>query len=100
LQYPKLSLNLFSIPNGGRREIASGRWYVAEGLTRGVADCFLAVPSGELHGAFIEFKSKVGRQTAAQRDFQLSVFRYDYCYWIVKDIEQFIVLIKNYLQKV
>ena len=98
LQYPKYALNLFAIPNGAKRTAINGKYYVKEGLTKGVADCFLAVASDELHGIFIEFKSERGTQTDAQKEFQFAVMKTDYAYWVVRDIDNFMSAINNYLR--
>ena len=97
LQYPKLALNLFAIPNGAKRSNFAGRWYKKEGLTKGVADCYLAVPSTDLHGAFIEFKAPKGTQTEAQRDFEKAMLLHDYAYWLVNDFDDFVNKINNYI---
>lgn len=107
LQYPRLSLNLFAIPNGAKRDVVSGRWYKKEGLTAGVSDVFLAIPSKDinvydgkitdLHGVFIEFKSAKGKQTEPQIEFENKVRYHDYAYWIVRDFNDFMKKINNYI---
>lgn len=56
---PELSL-LFSIPNGGQRNIIIARKLKDEGVKAGVPDMYLPVARGSYHGLFIELKSKDG----------------------------------------
>lgn len=110
LQYPKLKLNLFSIPNEGARTVANGARMKAQGRRAGVADMFLAIPeyppncegwlkSNEAKfGMFIEFKVGKGKQSEQQIAFQKAVEKQRYHYEIVSDFTQFKNLIEKYLQ--
>lgn len=51
--YPDLGF-MFAIPNGGKRK--HGWWEKTEGLKSGVWDIFLAVPTDEHPGLFVEMK--------------------------------------------
>lgn len=48
----------FSIPNEGARSLIQGSLLKQRGLTKGVPDIFCAIPNGNHHGLFIEFKKK------------------------------------------
>ena len=41
---------LFAIPNGGARHIGTAIKLKSEGVTAGVSDLFLMIPSGQKHG--------------------------------------------------
>lgn len=62
---------LFSIPNGGRRDVVTGARMKAEGARRGVPDLCLAVPRGPYHSMYLELKTIKGRQNEEQKAFQL-----------------------------
>ncbi len=47
---------LMAIPNGGARNAITGARLRAEGVRAGIPDVFLAAPSGNTHGLFIEVK--------------------------------------------
>jgi hypothetical protein len=54
--YPELR-NLFAVPNGGQRHVAVAVKLKKEGVKRGVPDIFLAWPSNNMNGLFIEMKA-------------------------------------------
>src|SRR3990172_5100066 len=70
LQYPKL--NLIAIPNGqwiagaGKQKYALINKYLAEGLTQGVSDLFLAHSDGIHHGLWLELKSEGNKPSKSQ----------------------------------
>lgn len=102
--YPKLKLNLFSIPNEGARTNANGARMKAQGRRAGTADCFLAIPNHQYplikevlcNGLFLEFKHK-SKQTESQIAFQKAVTKEHYGYEIITDFDQFKNLIESYL---
>jgi hypothetical protein len=63
---PELGL-LFAVPNGGRRDAATGARMKAEGVKRGVPDVWLPVAREGYHGLVIELKADAtGRPTPEQ----------------------------------
>jgi len=110
LQYKEYAMNLFAIPNGAKRDARSGKWYKDEGMTAGVSDAILLVPSPEkdkegniigmgTNGVCIEFKTDKGKQTDAQKEFQIAVLNRGYAYWIIRDFDTFRKAIENYMEK-
>lgn len=107
-QYPKKRMNLFSIPNEGKRTPENGARMTAMGRRKGVADMFLAIAGWHkteegltaVHGVFFEFKSDNGSQAKEQKDFQKAVEEAGYLYVIIKTGEEFQKFIENYLGKV
>lgn len=107
MQYPKLKLNLFSIPNEGARTPQNGARMKAQGRRAGVADMFLAVPiDSQLiskpyrgsSGLFIEFKYGNGKQNENQKNFASSVIYQGYNYHVISEFDQFVKLITEYLK--
>ena len=97
LQFPDLALNIFAIGNGGYRRPHEARIMKAEGVTAGVADVQLVYANSQYHGLFIEFKTAKGRQQETQKHFQRAVEAQGYKYAIVRSIDDFIELIKDYV---
>ena len=97
LQYPDLAMLMFAVPNGGARRRIEACIMKAEGVTAGVADVLFLYPNANYHGLCIEFKTKTGRQQQSQKTFQQAVERKGYKYVIIRDIDDFIRLIKSYI---
>lgn len=97
VQYPKLALLLFAVPNGGARLVREAAIMRAEGVTRGVADLILLFPSGKSHGLCIEMKTENGRQQPSQKIWQQSAEWAGYKYVICRSVEDFIREVNGYL---
>jgi hypothetical protein len=95
--YPKLKLNLFSIPNEGARTVANGARMKAQGRRAGTADMFFAKSNYQTHGLFLEFKIGKGKQSESQLAFEKAVKNEGYRYEIITDFDQFKNLIESYL---
>lgn len=87
---------MFSIPNelGGSNKIQTMQMK-AMGLTSGVSDTIVILPSGKL--IFVEFKNSKGVQSANQKEFQKRVESLGYTYLIIRSLEEFKEVVKNYL---
>lgn len=97
MQYPKMWHNLFSIPNSGRRTEREGAYMKEEGLLPGVADVALMVPNKFYHACFFEFKTKTGRQSDSQKDWQSKITQDGYKYVVVRSVEEFVNEVYRYL---
>lgn len=96
-QYRKL---LFHVPNENDRadsNIIQGAIRKSLGVVSGVADLLLLVPSGRYHGLCIEMKDEKGRQKPAQAEWQAIVEAQGYKYIICRSLEQFKIIIEEYL---
>ncbi len=71
-----------------------------EGLTAGVADLSLKLPSffGCYHGLEIELKSKTGKQTLAQKAYQEFVEKHGYKYILINSFDDFKKEIDSYMK--
>lgn len=97
LQYPKMIHNLFAIPNAAKRTARVGAYMKEEGLLPGVADVVL-MKSNRFYGAcFFEFKTRKGRQSQNQKDWQQRITNDGYKYVIIRSLEEFQKEIKQYL---
>jgi hypothetical protein len=65
------SLIFYHIPNGEARSAITGAKLKALGTLAGAADLGLVLPDGR--AAFLEFKTRTGRQSPEQREFQRRV---------------------------
>ncbi len=97
LQYPDYAHSLFAVPNGGRRDKATGARLKAEGVVAGVADLILLRQSKGYGALLIEMKTKAGRQAASQRDWQRKVERDGYRYVVCRSLEEFMDAVRDYL---
>lgn len=98
LQYPKLKLLLFAVPNGGARRRAEAQIMKAEGTTAGVSDLLLLFPAKHYHGLCIEMKTEKGRQSDSQKIWQQSAEFAGYKYIICRSFEDFREQVSAYLR--
>lgn len=107
VKYPKWRKLLFAIPNGAvfagtdwQRKV-QGKRLKDEGAVPGAADLFLAIPSGEYPGLFIEMKIPTSKsnQSPEQEEFEKSVVGMGYGYAIPRTSLQFENIVTSYLEK-
>ena len=97
LQYPKMKHNLFSVPNGGKRDAATGAKLKEEGALAGVAD-LIFLKSNRFYGALlIEMKIDEGKQSQHQKEWQQKITNDGYKYVIVRSLDEFQKEINQYL---
>lgn len=96
--FPATRGNFIHIPNeGNRSNKIDGALRKALGLVPGAPDTFLFLPRGGFHGLAVEFKTPVGTQSPAQKDFQARLEANGYRYEICRTFEQFKTIITGYL---
>jgi len=101
-KYPKLRLNLFSVPNGamlaGDGKRRAMRWAILEreGAVAGASDLFLSVPSGDYCGFYIEMKRPGQKRTATQVAFQDAQHAVGYAVTVCTSLEAFIEVTTKY----
>lgn len=97
--YPKHRKLFFAIPNGGSRNIIEASNLKAQGVVAGVADTFLLISGRGLYGLFIEFKVGKNNLTYEQSEFMCQVKKNNYGFEVVRNIDDFMNIIKNYLNE-
>ena len=99
IQYPLLAKCLFAIPNGGARHIGTAIKLKAEGVTAGVSDLFLMIPSNGKHGLFLEMKKKDGKLQQNQAEFLNLAESMGYGAEVAFGFEDGVEKIKKYLHQ-
>lgn len=84
---------IFSIPNGGMRNVREALKLKQTGTLAGASDLIVITPNGKL--LFIEVKTDTGAQSDAQKEFEKRVNALGYEYHLVRSLEQFEILIKT-----
>lgn len=96
-QFPHMRHNLFAIPNAGRRSEREGAYMKEEGLLPGVADVALMFPNKSYHACFFEFKTKTGRQSDSQKEWQKKIIQDGFKYVVIRSVEEFVNEVYRYL---
>lgn len=86
---------IFSVPNESENGKEAQK-KVNMGLMRGVSDCIMLLPGGI--ALFLECKTDIGVQSTAQKIFQQQVEDLGFKYHIFRSLEQFKIIINQYLQ--
>lgn len=99
-RYPKLRHNLFSVPNGGRRDIVTGTKLKAEGVLPGVSD-LIFLKSNRFYGALLlEMKTPKGRQQETQKEWERKITADGYKYVVCRSVSEFMQEIEDYLKDI
>lgn len=108
-QYPQYAMLLTHPINEGSGHTQTDRRrqgiHKADGAVAGVPDLLLFMPCIEIgnplivHGLGIEFKTKDGRQSQEQKDFQKMFEAAGYDYHIIRDFEAFCQLMNKYIAR-
>ena len=93
--YPQLII--FSIPNGGSRNVIEAVRLKEEGLLAGVCDLFLPKPNQTKAGLFIEMKTPGNKPTLSQMDFIQKMRALGYTCEICYSFDDFRATVENYL---
>lgn len=98
LFFPRLPDKLlFAIPNGGSRHKIEAANMKRQGVKAGVADVILQIPKKGFASLCLEFKTKTGRQSKEQREYQRQVEMAGSKYVVVRSVEEAIFVMKKYL---
>lgn len=77
---------IFSVPNGGTRNVVEAKKLKATGLTAGVSDLIVVLPSKVL---FIELKTEKGIQSESQKKFEKKICELNHQYIVVRSLSEF-----------
>ena len=93
-QYKKYCI--FAVPNGGSRNVIEATKMKATGTLAGVSDLIVLLPNKCL---FIEVKTDTGKQSDKQKEFENTVKILGFEYYVVRNLNDFILIINNGLHK-
>ena len=99
LQYRQYARLLHHSPNGGKRNAKEAARFKAMGVRAGYPDLALHIARSGYNGLFIELKTATGRQTDLQKCYQIALEEQVYRYEVVRSLEQFQNLIREYLKE-
>ena len=104
MQYRGIAPLLFAVPNGiffnsktNGKAFAYHRKLIDEGLTSGVADLILLVPRGGFGALCVEMKTKIGRQSEKQKEWQRAAENNGNKYVVCRSLEDFMTVVRGYL---
>lgn len=83
---------IFSIPN---ESTFQNKKFKNTGVMNGVSDLIVILPNGTL--IFVELKTETGKQSEKQKDFQKRVNDLGYEYLLIRNLEEFKLIIKSKL---
>ena len=89
----------FAVPNGGQRSAATARILRDEGVRAGVADLILLLPRKGFAALAIEMKTRKGRQSPAQKEFQRLCDGNGTKYVICRSFDEFRKVVTEYLEE-
>lgn len=88
---------LFAVPNGGSRHKIEAANMKRQGVKAGVVDVILQIPKKGFASLCLEFKTKTGRQSKEQREYQRQVEMAGSKYVVVRSVEEAIGEMRMYL---
>ena len=104
-RYPQYRGLLFAVTNQNERsgdiskkaQLISGAMRKALGLIPGVSDLIMLIPRNGFHGLMLECKTKIGRQSPQQKEWETNVMSQGYLYSIFRSKEEFQRIVTKYL---
>lgn len=90
-------IKIFSIPNGGKRELREAYFLKLEGCSPGVPDLCVPIPKGKYHGLFIELKVGKNKASKNQKAWIEYLNSVGYLALVCYGCAESISLIENYL---
>lgn len=100
LKYPKLKLRLHHSPNGGKRNAIEAAKFKQMGVRAGFPDLILLIPNRFYPFCGVELKTRTGRQSEHQKDYQKEFESIGAKYVVCKSLDEFIKVVTDYLNDV
>lgn len=97
LEYPQYRLRLHHSPNGGKRNAIEAAKFKQMGVRAGFPDLILLIPNKLYPFCGIELKTKTGRQSENQKEYQKEFESIGAKYVVVRSLEEFIEVVDGYL---
>jgi hypothetical protein len=88
---------LFAVPNGGSRNKMEASNLKRQGVVSGVADVLLLIPASGYGSLSIEFKTRTGRQSPSQMEFQRQTEKAGNKYVVCRSATDAVMAISEYL---
>lgn len=98
-RYPTIGGAFHSVPNGGARNVWTGKILKDEGAVRGVADLELLVPRKGYASLSIELKKDGGRLSKEQKQYEKDIEKWKNKYVVCYSLEEAQNEIKKYLEE-
>lgn len=87
---------IFSVPNGGSRNIVEAKKLKATGTMAGVSDLIIVLPNAKV--LFVELKIEKGIQSPSQIKFEQRIKDLGHYYTIIRSLEEFESLCKEHIK--
>lgn len=97
LQFPGVAKLLHHSPNGGFRTKVTAARFKAMGTRAGFPDLILLLPKAPYSYLAIELKTKAGRQSEHQKDYERLITEHGGKHVVVRSVEEFIEVVTEYL---
>jgi hypothetical protein len=88
---------IFSVPNGGSRNIVEATRMKQAGVTAGVADVIALIPRSPYHALLIEFKAGKNKLSDLQLEFKRTEIENGYVYIVCYSTDEAVAALKEYL---
>lgn len=92
-QWYSNKLYVFAVPNAGKRSVRCGKYFKAEGLTRGVADLVICYKNAKT--LFIEMKKENGKQEPDQKIFEENITKFGFKYFVCRSLDDVLKVLRG-----
>ena len=86
---------IFSVPNGGTRNVREAAQLKKEGALAGVADLIIVIEGAVL---FVEMKTKGNKQQDSQILFQMKIERLGHTYVVCHNLQEFQLAVERFIK--